>query len=86
MGRRRVDEARSAGYPLDDQALGVDRHRTNVGPERGAELADRRIARILDGDDVARLHQQANGEIDGLLSAGRDDDLVRPPVRDPETC
>ena len=86
MRRRHVDEARlaAAAHPrLDVEALGVDAHRDDpgAGPDEGA--AGARIAGILHPASVPRVEQQAADEIEALLGAGHDDDLVGLALRAP---
>src|SRR5262249_37609086 len=83
LGRRRdVDElhaahAQDARELIGPDALGVDPHPEQVGAaalegQRGAE-----VARLLHRDGVARVDQRARREIDRVLEAADDGDVVR---------
>ena len=99
--RHRVDELRRAALALepverlleqvDAHAVGVhlDLHDVGlVGAERGHGAG---IGRALGDDHVARIDQRLADEVDHLLAAGRDEQLVRrrrpcPPRPSPRRC
>jgi hypothetical protein len=76
---RGVDESRGGREPragLHAQALFVERDGDEPragGPERALRAE---VAGLLDPDRVARVGQDARGEVEGLLRAGDDDHLL----------
>ncbi len=73
----RARPRRRAPASVDDQALVVDRDR--VRPHLGKQQlrVGEGIAGVLDPDLVAWRKQDPDGNVDRLLGAGRDDDLIR---------
>ena len=74
--RRDVDELGLRWQRVHHQALGVHRHGHHVGAQRLQRNARGWIARVFNGHRVARSHQHAGNQIDGLLRALRDNDIA----------
>ena len=78
LGRRPRARAPSGWLELvDAHAVAVHRHLDDVGLV-GAEGGDRaRVGRRLGDDHVTRIKQRLADQVDDLLTAGGDQDLVR---------
>jgi hypothetical protein len=66
--------------PLEDvrpRAGGIALHREQAGAEGAEDLHRPRIRGLLDGDHVAGVDQRARDEIEALLRAVDDEDLLR---------
>ena len=72
----RARPRRRAPAGVDDQTLGVDRNR--VRPHLGEQQlrVGQGITGVLDPDLVARRKQHTDRDVDRLLGAGRNDDLI----------
>src|SRR5262245_30078876 len=57
-------------------AGGVPRHAQELRPERPEDLHRARVRRLLDGDEVAGIDQRAGDQVEPLLRAVDDQDLV----------
>ena len=79
VGGREVDGLRPGGAldpPGDVETVRVYRHGDEPGPGVAKCGGGARVARILEPDRITRSHEQARQEIEGLLDAGDDDDLI----------
>ena len=74
--RRRVEEAHVGRDLVDEDALVVDGHRGDLHAHGPPEVPDRGVARLLDRDVVAGSEQDPGHEVDGLLGAGGDDQVL----------
>ena len=78
MRGRHADEPRR-GNPLEllhPQPLLVGRHVHELGARRGEAEGEARVVRLLEHRDVARVDEQARAEVDCLLRALHDQDLL----------
>src|SRR4029453_18682640 len=57
---------------------GVPGHAQELRAERPEDLHRSRVRRLLDGDEVARIDQRAGDQVEPLLRAVDDQDLVGP--------
>ena len=77
MRRRDIGEAgRDAVEPLGLKALGIDRDRHRDGARRRKSVPRHLVAGILHDEAVAGIEQQARADVEALLRAVDDDDLV----------
>ena len=76
VGRAHVDQPGVVRERVDDQAFGVDRHPDDTAAERAEGVARRRVAGVLDGDDVTRRQQHPRHQVDRLLAAARDQHVL----------
>jgi hypothetical protein len=61
---------------VNHQAFGIDWYTDDADAERSEQKNRRRIARIFNGDPIAGRKQDAGQQIESLLRAGGDDDIV----------
>jgi hypothetical protein len=75
---RHTDNLCPCRQGLDDQALIIDRHRDHDGAGSRERNAKRGIAGVLNRNDrLPGPYQDSRQEVEGLLRAGRDQDVVR---------
>ena len=60
----------------DNDAVGVDWHWHDLGPGCRKEPCGRRIPTVFDRNNLARSDKETSDEIDALLGASGDDDLI----------
>jgi hypothetical protein len=65
-----------SGQGIDYQSEIIDGHADHLRTERLQEPSGRRIARILDCDPVTWPEQYPGDDVDSLLDAARDGDIV----------
>ena len=76
MRRGHVDQARIVGQSVGHEALGVDGHAHHPRAVRGEHPAHRPVAGVLHGDPLARFEQDPGDQVDRLLAAAGDEDVV----------
>jgi hypothetical protein len=79
-----VDELWRLALEQPLEVLGVEptrhhRHREELGAERAKHLHRARIRRLLDGHEVAGVEERPRDEIEALLRAVDDQDLLGAP-------
>jgi hypothetical protein len=72
-----VYKTRVPRHRIDHQSVTVHRHALHSKPQRLEHKPRRRIPGILDGHLITRRQQDPCNDIEGLLGAVRDDDIVR---------
>ncbi len=76
MRGRGVDEAGLVGDGVDDDALVIDGHALYARAEGREEHAGQRVARVFDGDAITGPQHGAGNDVDGLLGAGGDQNVL----------
>src|SRR5262245_9675805 len=81
--RLAIEELRRVALqePLEQVGAGsgaVPRHAQELRAERPEDLHRARVRRLLDGDEVARIDQRAGDQVEPLLRAVDDEDLIGP--------
>ena len=84
VGRRDVDKPHALEPPpVDHQTLGVDPDRDEARPHGGEGAGSAAVTRILQAHPVSGVDQQPGREVERLLDAGDDRDLLRLAARAP---
>ena len=76
VGGGDVDQLRSGGYRIDDQSLTVDRNAAHRCAHRAEQEEQRPIPRVLEGHPVPGSQQDPRDQVDRLLGAVGDHDVV----------
>jgi hypothetical protein len=71
-----VHEAAGVGQLVDDEAVAIDGDANYASTQRLEEEAGRYVARIFDGNPVAGYEEHASNDVDCLLGAVGDDDVL----------
>ena len=74
--RRGEHQPGAAGHRVDEQALAVDRHRDHPGAVAREQVAGEGVAGILHDHHVAGLQQHPGDQVERLLGAVGDHDVV----------
>lgn len=77
MRRRDIDGSDSAWQRINDQPLTIDWYADHANAQRLEQPPRRAVARIFDGNSIARRQQDACQDIERLLCTVRDNDVVR---------
>src|SRR3546814_14603359 len=77
MARRHVDVVAAIDLFVEDQAARIDRQRRHVAGLHLKDVAGVGIARVLESDAGVAAYQEARQQIERVLCADRNQDLVR---------